>query len=72
MPAATVIYTLFAFFMNALYARFDPHGPVGMLVFDVLFAVARLWIGAWSLGAQALLWLRPPPGAVRADDRTAI
>lgn len=59
-PTATVIYTLFGFFINALYARFDPRGPLGMLCFKLIFAAARLWIGAWSLLAHVLLRLRRP------------
>ncbi len=30
LQAATYVYTFFAFFMNALHARFDPRGIVGM------------------------------------------
>ena len=39
MPNATLIYTSFAFFMNALYTRFDPRGPLGMAAFDGLFLI---------------------------------
>jgi FADH2 O2-dependent halogenase len=55
---ATYVYTLFAFFMNALHARFDPRGPAGMAIFGVLFVVARVWIGGWRLIGRAALWLR--------------
>jgi menaquinone-9 beta-reductase len=72
MPAATVIYTLFAFFMNASYARFDPRGPISMAVFDLLFAVARQWIAAWSLAARFSLWFMRPPGGARSDEPSAI
>ena len=41
LQAATYVYTLFAFFMNALHARFDPRGRVGMAAFAVLFVGAR-------------------------------
>jgi menaquinone-9 beta-reductase len=72
MPAATVIYTLFAFFMNALYARIDPRGPFGMAVFDLLFAAARLWIGAWSTAARFALWLKPPSRVAASNEPSAI
>ena len=47
MYTATIVYTSFAFFMNALYTRFDPTGPVAMTIFDGLFAAARVWVAAW-------------------------
>ena len=58
LQAATYIYTLFAFFMNALHARFDPRGRASMAVFAVLFAGARTWIAGWILVARAALWWR--------------
>lgn len=60
VPTATVVYTLFGFFMNALYARFDPRGPLGMACFRLLFTGARLWIAAWTLLARGVLRLRRP------------
>lgn len=60
VPTATVVYTVFGFFMNALYARFDPRRPLGMACFEVLFLGARLWIAAWSLVARAALLLKRP------------
>ena len=62
LQAATYIYTSFAFFMNALHARFDPRGPSGMAVFAVLFAAARGWIASWTLVARVALWRRPALG----------
>ena len=59
--AATYIYTFFAFFMNALHARFDPQGPAAMTAFDLLFAGARGWIAGWTLVARAVLWCRGRP-----------
>ena len=59
LKTATYVYTFFAFFMNALHARFDPRGRVGMFVFSLLFGAARAWIGGWTLVARAALWLRP-------------
>lgn len=59
MPS-TLIYTIFGFFMNALYTRFDPQGPFGMAAFGVLFAGVRLWIDGWSLLARTVLRLRGP------------
>jgi flavin-dependent dehydrogenase len=53
--AATYAYTFFAFFMNALHARFDPRGPVAMTIFAGLFAGARVWVGAWTLAARTML-----------------
>ncbi len=61
LKTATYVYTSFAFFMNALHARFDPRGPAGMAVFAVLFAGARCWIASWTLLARATLWLRGRP-----------
>jgi len=58
LQAATYIYTFFAFFMNALHARFDPRGWVGMRVFSLLFLAARGWIGGWTLVARTVLWGR--------------
>jgi hypothetical protein len=58
IPTATLVYTLFGFFMNALYTRFDPQGPVGMAAFDVLFGTARLWVALWLAAARASFWLR--------------
>jgi flavin-dependent dehydrogenase len=55
---ATYIYTFFAFFTNALHARFDPRETVGMAIFALLFFVARVWIGGWMLVARAALWYR--------------
>ena len=59
LQAATYIYTSFAFFMNALHARFDPRGTAGMAVFAMLFAAARSWIAGWTLAARVALWCRP-------------
>jgi hypothetical protein len=47
MSTATIVYTFFAFFMNALYTRFDPTGPVAMAAFDGVFLAARAWIATW-------------------------
>ena len=58
LQAATYIYTFFAFFMNALHARFDPHGRVGMSVFRLLFLAARGWIAGWTMVARTVLWSR--------------
>src|SRR4029450_5053361 len=58
LQAATYIYTFFAFFMNALHARFDPHGRVGMSVFSLLFLAARGWIAGWTMVARTVLWSR--------------
>jgi len=62
LQAATYIYTSFAFFMNALHARFDPRGPAGMAIFAALFAAARSWIAGWALVARVALWRRPMLG----------
>jgi flavin-dependent dehydrogenase len=62
LQAATYIYTSFAFFMNALHARFDPRGTAGMAVFAVLFAAARTWIASWTVVARVALWRRPMLG----------
>jgi flavin-dependent dehydrogenase len=61
VPTATIVYTVFGFFMNAMYARFDPRGPVGMAAFDLLFAGARLWVTVWTAAARILLSFRGPP-----------
>ncbi len=58
LQAATYIYTFFAFFMNALHARFDPRGWFGMRVFSLLFLAARGWIAGWTLVARTALWSR--------------
>jgi flavin-dependent dehydrogenase len=58
LQTATYVYTLFAFFMNALHARFDPRGRAGMAAFAVLFAAARTWIAGWILVARGALWWR--------------
>jgi flavin-dependent dehydrogenase len=58
LRTATYVYTLFAFFTNALHARFDPRGRVGMAAFAVLFAGARAWMAGWILAARAALWWR--------------
>jgi flavin-dependent dehydrogenase len=60
LQTATYVYTGFAFFMNALHARFDPRTPVAMAVFAMLFAGARAWMGGWTLVARAALWWRGP------------
>ena len=65
MGNATLIYTSFAFFMNALYTRFDPRGPFRMAAFDCLFVLARMWIAGWSLAARVALWFRAAPPAPR-------
>jgi len=67
MPTATIVYTVFGFFMNAMYARFDPRGPVGMAAFDLLFVGARLWVGAWTAAARVSLWLRAPGGGAESQ-----
>jgi hypothetical protein len=66
MPAATIVYTVFGFFMNAMYARFDPRGPVRMAAFDLLFAGARLWISTWTSIARISLWCRNARAARRS------
>jgi hypothetical protein len=58
LKTATYVYTLFAFFMNALHARFDPRRRTGMAVFAVLFATARAWIAGWSVLARVALRMR--------------
>lgn len=58
LRVATYVYTFFAFFMNALHARFDPRGRTAMLAFALLFAGARAWIAGWILTARAALWCR--------------
>jgi flavin-dependent dehydrogenase len=58
LRAATYIYTFFAFFMNALHARFDPRGRIGMRAFSLLFLGARGWIAGWTLVARTALWYR--------------
>jgi hypothetical protein len=58
LEAATYIYTFFAFFMNALHARFDPRGRFGMSLFSLLFLGARGWIAGWTLIARTALWYR--------------
>jgi flavin-dependent dehydrogenase len=58
LKTATYVYTLFAFFMNALHARFDPRGRAAMAAFALLFGAARLWIAGWTLLARAVLWCR--------------
>jgi hypothetical protein len=58
LQTATYVYTFFAFFMNALHARFDPRGRIGMSIFSVLFLGARGWIAGWTLVARAVLWSR--------------
>lgn len=58
LQAATYVYTFFAFFMNALHARFDPRGAMGMAVFRLLFLGARVWISGWTLVARSVLWWR--------------
>jgi flavin-dependent dehydrogenase len=58
LKTATYVYTLFAFFTNALHARVDPRGGVGMAAFAVLFAGARAWMAGWILAARAALWWR--------------
>ena len=63
LRTATYVYTFFAFFMNALHARFEPRGTVGMAVFGLLFVGARVWIAGWTLVARAALWWRRPPVA---------
>ena len=55
---ATYIYTLFAFFMNALHARFDPRGGPPWRVSLAVLRGARMWIAGWTLVARAALWSR--------------
>ena len=68
LQAATYVYTLFAFFMNALHARFDPRGD-GHGGVRVLFAGARAWIrgGRWWRGPLLVLG---PWSLVLCPDRT--
>jgi flavin-dependent dehydrogenase len=66
LKTATYVYTFFAFFMNALHARFDPRGRAGMATFAMLFAGARVWISGWVLASKLALRLRPakrPPSS---------
>ena len=58
MYAATIAYTSFAFFMNALYTRFDPTGPVAMVIFDGVFVATRVWVAAWIAVGRVADWLR--------------
>jgi flavin-dependent dehydrogenase len=64
MYTATLVYTSFAFFMNALYTRFDPTGRVAMAVFDGLFVAARVWVAAWIAVGRVACRL---PGAADGD-----
>ena len=59
LKTATYVYTFFAFFMNALHARFEPRGRVAMAVFSLLFAAASAWVGVWTRVGRAALRLRP-------------
>jgi flavin-dependent dehydrogenase len=59
LQAATYVYTLFAFFTNALHARLDPRGRIAMAMFALWFAGARGWIAAWTMVSRAVLWMRP-------------
>jgi menaquinone-9 beta-reductase len=59
LKMATYVYTFFAFFMNALHARFDPRGRASMATFAVVFGVARAWIAGWVLASRVALRLRP-------------
>ena len=68
MYPATLIYTLFAFFMNALYTRFDPDGPVAMAVFDGLFVIARTWVAFWSGVARVALFVRRRPAGTDTQE----
>ncbi len=58
--AAVYVYTIFAFFMNALHARFDPRGPIRMAAFSCIFAAARVWVAGATLVGRAVLRLRGP------------
>lgn len=58
LRTATYVYTLFAYFTNALHARCDPRHAPGMAVFGILFAGATAWIEGWRLLARAALWYR--------------
>lgn len=58
LKAATYVYTFFAFFMNALHARFEPRGRLGMGIFGMLFLAARSWIAAWTMVGRAVVWSR--------------
>jgi flavin-dependent dehydrogenase len=58
LKTATYVYTFFAFFMNALHARFDPRRRTGMAVFALLFAAARAWIAGWVVLARVALRTR--------------
>ena len=58
LRTATYVYTFFAFFTNALHARFDPRSTAGMAAFALLFAAARAWIAGWTVTARAALWWR--------------
>ena len=63
MPNATIIYTSFAFFMNALYTRFDPRGPIGMAAFDGLFRARQGVDCGVVAAARVVLWFRNAPPA---------
>ena len=70
VKTSTYVYTLFAFFMNALHARFDPRGPAKMAAFALVFAIARTWISGCVLASRVALFVRPakrppPPPAAR-------
>ena len=74
LKTATYVYTFFAFFMNALHARFDPRGRAGMAMFALLFAMARAWIAGWVLASRVVLRLRPsrrPPCSGRPPSSPA-
>lgn len=58
MYRATIAYTSFAFFMNALYTRFDPTGRVAMAIFGGVFAAARVWVAGWIAIGRVAGWLR--------------
>jgi flavin-dependent dehydrogenase len=54
-PMMIMIYTFFAFTINALYTRFQPHGRSSMAIFGFLFAFGHVWIESWSLMGR-MVW----------------
>ncbi len=62
---AVYAYTIFAFFINALHARFSPRRPARMAAFACIFGAARVWVAGAAAVSRAALWCRGPASDCR-------
>ena len=55
---AVDIYVMFAYVANALYAKWEPQGWLGVMLFKSYLFAMRLWVMGFSLIAKSIFYSR--------------